>query len=75
LGEIFNISININIISVKAWLGTMVLLQDQKLIKKLGNDEHEFNTIVQACGGAKIDVPYIIGHEMFLALVLEYIGI
>lgn len=33
-----------------------------KANKKLGNDEHEFNTIVQACGGAKIDVPYIIGH-------------
>ncbi len=25
----------------------------------MGNDEHEFNTIVQACGGgAKTDVPY-----------------
>jgi hypothetical protein len=29
-----------------------------KANKKLGNDEHEFNTIVQGHGGAKIDVPY-----------------
>jgi hypothetical protein len=24
----------------------------------MGNDKHEFNTIVQACGSAKTNVPY-----------------